>query len=222
MIAPRNALLLHVHARLMHKAIAVRRLLICSVAVQELKEQYIRAKALGARANELKAEVAALKGALEQQRLSAAAADIAAGGDGQAAAAGHGDADISDITAKMEARKQEYRACFDELRDHKHAIEHLQKLLEQSRDRMAVRASSCARPMAHILLLTCSYVKLHAQAMSETSSSYASSSYLPLCTRLARCALLQIWRNSLHFTCNAQCDLRIVTAYLLLPHREQA
>lgn len=123
------------------------------LALQELKEKYIRAKALGARANELKAEVATLKASLERHRLSAAAADIAAGGDGQVATGG-GDAAASEITATMEACKQEYRACFDELRDHKHAIEHLQKLLEQSRERMAV----CSPPPSP-LALSCSCSK---------------------------------------------------------------
>ena len=108
--------------------------------MQELRERYESAKALGARANALKADVATLKATLERSRLAAAAADIAAGGDG-AAAGGAATAADGELVAQMEAKKQEYRACFDELRDHKSAIEHLQKLLEQSRSRMAVRSS---------------------------------------------------------------------------------
>jgi chromosome segregation ATPase len=100
-----------------------------------LKEKYLNAKALGAKANALKATVNALKGDMERARLGRSAADIANGGDG-----------IVEVTTeereareRLEALKQEYRATFDKLRDHKQAIEHLQKLLEQSRESMAVR-----------------------------------------------------------------------------------
>ena len=115
--------------------------------MQELKAKYIRAKELGARANALKADVTAAKQALEHARMRASAADIAAGGDGIAAgrAAGEESAEGSAARQRLDGLKAEYHATFDELRSRKTEIEHLQKLLEQSRVSIAVRTiySTC-------------------------------------------------------------------------------
>ena len=110
----------------------------------ELKSKYLRAKELGGRANALKAEIGDLKATLQRERLRASAATLV---DTEAdlatsAATAEESAAARDARARLEAAKGEYHATFDELRGHKSEIEHLQKLLEQSRDGMVVRALS--------------------------------------------------------------------------------
>lgn len=107
------------------------------MCVQELKEKYTQAKALGSRANELRVTMASLKQQLEQRRMQRAAADIAAGGTG-AAAADAGDEDAGAL-AELGEQRAEYKAAFDSLRERKQDIERLQGLLERSRQQMAVR-----------------------------------------------------------------------------------
>lgn len=119
----------HVHTR---DVLAVAR----GEAVQELKEKYTQAKALGARANELRVAMAAQKQQIEQRRMQRAAADIAAGGTGAAAAEGDEDAGA---LAELAEQRAEYKAAFGSLREHKQDIERLQGLLERSRQQMAVR-----------------------------------------------------------------------------------
>ena len=112
---------------------------------QALKEKYTRAKALGAHASGLKAQLAAAKADLERRRLRSAAADISAGGDG--VATGAPDEGEQDALRELERLRGEYTAAFDELRALKGEIEHVQRLLEQSRERIAVRAASLLPPV---------------------------------------------------------------------------
>jgi hypothetical protein len=114
--------------------------------VQVLKAKYVRAKELGGRANALKADIGGYKATLQRERLRVSAADIAAGGDGTPVDTGGAEggardesAAAAEARAKLDVAKGEYHAAFDELRVLKREIEHLQKLLEQSRDGMAVR-----------------------------------------------------------------------------------
>lgn len=109
--------------------------------VQDLKAKYLRAKELGTRANALKAEITAAKKALEHARLRASAADIAAGGNGVAAATSSDEecGEARRAKGRLDSLKADYHAVFDELRSRKSEIEHLQKLLEQSRVSIAVR-----------------------------------------------------------------------------------
>lgn len=109
--------------------------------MQTLKEKYARAKALGAHASGLKTQLAAAKADLEQRRLRSAAADISAGGDG--VATGAPDAGEQAALRELERLRGEYTTAFDELRTLKGEIEHVQRLLEQSRARIAVRGTFC-------------------------------------------------------------------------------
>lgn len=108
--------------------------------MQELKEKYTQAKALGSRANELRATMGALKQQVEQRRMQRAAADIAAGGTG--AAAGDVGDENAGALAELAEQRAEYKAAFDSLRERKQDIERLQGLLERSRQQMAVRPAA--------------------------------------------------------------------------------
>jgi ABC-type phosphate transport system auxiliary subunit len=109
--------------------------------MQDLKEKYARAKALGAYANSLKQKLCATKAALERRRLSQAASDIANSGPSTAAAECV-DTEEAALLAQIEELKTEYQGSIDELRSLKSAIEHLQLTLQQSRTRIQVLHSS--------------------------------------------------------------------------------
>lgn len=112
--------------------------------MQELKEKYTQAKALGSQASVLRTAMESLKKQMEQRQMRRAAADIAAGGRGAVPEDG-GD---GDLRAELAERRAEYKAAFDGLRERKMDIERLQGLLERSRQQMAVRSArlcACSR-----------------------------------------------------------------------------
>ena len=95
-----------------------------------LKEKYGRAKALGERVNAARAKINQLKATIEQRRVAQSMAEQ----EGRP---------IDEFVAEEERcklaidrEKGDYRDAFNELRDLKKEIEHLQMLLEQSRKRL--------------------------------------------------------------------------------------
>ena len=76
-----------------------------------------------------------LKAGIEQRRVQRGVAGVADGEDAAEAAAA---AEAEEVEAKrdMEAEKARYKASFERLRNLKKEIEHLQLLLEQSRQKL--------------------------------------------------------------------------------------
>jgi kinesin family member 6/9 len=106
--------------------------------MQELKQKYLEAKALGASATNLKAAMGATKQALEHRRMQRSAASICEGGDGDLSGLEGEDIQERNIREKLMEQKTEYKAVFEKLRERKSEIEHLQRLLEQSRQQLVV------------------------------------------------------------------------------------
>lgn len=105
-----------------------------------LKEKYDRAKALAETVNKCRDETNRLKGEIEKRRVERAMATIVEGGDG-AAAASSATASADDPTelalrSSMDAQKAAYKTSFQELRDLKSEIEHIQKLLESGQQKL--------------------------------------------------------------------------------------
>uniref|UniRef100_A0A383VGS4 Kinesin-like protein n=1 Tax=Tetradesmus obliquus TaxID=3088 RepID=A0A383VGS4_TETOB len=102
---------------------------------QLLKTKYEQAKALGVAVNTSKARINELRAQIEQWRMQRSAACVAEGRDALAELAQD---DPRELQAKqaIEQEKGSYKAAFSQLRDLKGEIEHLQLLLEQSRQRL--------------------------------------------------------------------------------------
>jgi hypothetical protein len=77
----------------------------------------------------------ALKAGIEQRRVQRGVAGVADGEDAAAAAAA-AEAEEAEAKRDMEAEKGRYKASFERLRNLKKEIEHLQLLLEQSRQKL--------------------------------------------------------------------------------------
>ena len=77
----------------------------------------------------------ALKAGIEQRRVQRGVAGVADGEDAAEAAAA-AEAEEAEAKRDMEAEKGRYKASFERLRNLKKEIEHLQLLLEQSRQKL--------------------------------------------------------------------------------------
>ncbi|KAF6266655.1 kinesin family member 6 [Scenedesmus sp. NREL 46B-D3] len=102
---------------------------------QLLKAKYDQAKALGVAVNASKARINELRTQIEQWRMQRSAACVAEGRDVLAELALD---DPRELQAKqaIEQEKASYKSAFSHLRDLKGEIEHLQLLLEQSRQKL--------------------------------------------------------------------------------------
>jgi kinesin family protein 6/9 len=96
-----------------------------------LKNKFEDAKTLGEGVHRSKGEINRLKGLIEQMRQNRAAIR------GRGAGARDVDGDEERLVTAIDAERAAYRAAFDELRDAKREIETMQKLAEQSSERLA-------------------------------------------------------------------------------------
>ena len=102
-----------------------------------LKAKYAAAKGAAERVNGAKARIAEIKSRIEQRRVERAMRAVAQGGriDESSAEAASDPEEVA-ARADMEREKTSYKSSYEELRGLKHEIEHLQLLLEQSRQRL--------------------------------------------------------------------------------------
>ena len=113
-----------------------------------LRERYARAKTLGETVNGARANIEAVKRRVERRRV---ARKMMVGGYRTQADVGDPNADPdadpeaeeeeaeeAEARAAIDAEKRAYRAAFDELRDAKREIDHLQARLERSREKLRV------------------------------------------------------------------------------------
>lgn len=106
-----------------------------------LRERYARAKTLGETVNGARANIEAVKRRVERRRV---ARNMMVGGYRTRADVGDPNADPdaeaeeAEARAAIDAEKRAYRAAFDELRDAKREIDHLQARLERSREKLRV------------------------------------------------------------------------------------
>ena len=97
-----------------------------------LKEKFQEAKGLGRVVNECKQKISGYKAAIEKRRMERAVQGMAdAGGEGM------GDDPQEDlIKSNIEREKTKYKEGFGKLRGLKREIEHIQKILENSRNKL--------------------------------------------------------------------------------------
>lgn len=97
-----------------------------------LRAKYEEAKALGSAVNSSRAKINKLKAHIEQIRVERAMQGLSA----EAGAAQAADPEEERCKRSIEGEKEAYRGAFGRLKELKTEIEHLQLLLEQSRQRL--------------------------------------------------------------------------------------
>eukprot|EP00877_Chromochloris_zofingiensis_P015099 jgi/Chrzof1/9843/Cz04g18020.t1 len=100
-----------------------------------LKAKYEQAKAMGAAVNASKDKINEYKAVIQQRRIQKSVAGVAEGADPEAALSAP-DPEEEKAKELIEQEKEKYKDAFAQLRDLKGEIEHLQLLLEQSRQRV--------------------------------------------------------------------------------------
>jgi len=100
---------------------------------QLLKAKYQEAKTLGESVNQARQRINKLKGWIEQRRIERSMHQVAEGLDPAEAPE---DPEEEKAKGAIEKEKVSYRDSFNQLRDMKKEIEHLQMLLEQSRTKL--------------------------------------------------------------------------------------
>ena len=99
-----------------------------------LRSKYTEAKALGEAVNACRARIQGMKTYMEQKRMLQA---VDGGGTGAAGAEAPAlDAELAQVMDGIGREKSAYRSSFERLKELKREIEHIQRLLEQSRRRV--------------------------------------------------------------------------------------
>ncbi|QDZ21232.1 kinesin [Chloropicon primus] len=106
-----------------------------SEAIEEnkllLKEKFQEAKALGRVVGECKQNISGLKASIEKRRMERAVQGLSEGGDDQ-----EGDPQEDLLKSKIDREKFKYKEGFGKLKGLKREIEHIQKILENSRNKL--------------------------------------------------------------------------------------